>query len=139
MRETGLSRDRTPQHPHPELPLDSTRPRAENGTVMRRYPLLLGFRDIVPGPGFQARVRADGRALLREEEDGFWVDGVNPGGVAGGAATLEEALATFRETHLGFAHQYIARWMPDPRGTGGTPYQHWLGQLIAETRAHKIG
>jgi indoleamine 2,3-dioxygenase len=49
-----------------------------------------------------------------------------------------EALATFREIHLGFAYEYIARWVTDPRGTGGTPYLEWLGQLIAETRAHKI-
>ncbi len=49
-----------------------------------------------------------------------------------------EALATFRETHLGFAREYIARWVDDPRGTGGTPYLEWLDQLIAETRAHKI-
>jgi indoleamine 2,3-dioxygenase len=49
-----------------------------------------------------------------------------------------EALATFRETHLGFARDYIARWVDDPRGTGGTPYLEWLGQLIAETRAYKI-
>jgi indoleamine 2,3-dioxygenase len=49
-----------------------------------------------------------------------------------------EALATFRETHLGFAHEYIARRVEDPRGTGGTPYMQWLAQLVAETRAHKI-
>jgi indoleamine 2,3-dioxygenase len=49
-----------------------------------------------------------------------------------------EALATFRETHLEFAHEYIARWVDDPRGTGGTPYLEWLGQLISETRACKI-
>ena len=49
-----------------------------------------------------------------------------------------EALATFRETHLRFAQEYIARWVEDPRGTGGTPYLEWLGQLIAETRAYKI-
>jgi indoleamine 2,3-dioxygenase len=49
-----------------------------------------------------------------------------------------EALATFRETHLGFAREYIARWVDDPRGTGGTPYLEWLAQLIAETRAHKV-
>lgn len=49
-----------------------------------------------------------------------------------------EALATFREIHLGFAYEYIARWVTDPRGTGGTPYLDWLGQLIAETRAHKV-
>ncbi|AGA26825.1 PrnB family protein [Singulisphaera acidiphila] len=49
-----------------------------------------------------------------------------------------EALASFRETHLNFAQEYIARWVEDPRGTGGTPYLEWLGQLIAETRAYKV-
>ncbi len=49
-----------------------------------------------------------------------------------------EALAAFREVHLGFARDYIAQWVEDPRGTGGTPYVQWLGQLVAETRAHKI-
>jgi indoleamine 2,3-dioxygenase len=48
-----------------------------------------------------------------------------------------EALATFRETHLSFARRYIAQWVADPRGTGGTPYLQWLGQLIDETRAAK--
>jgi indoleamine 2,3-dioxygenase len=49
-----------------------------------------------------------------------------------------EALATFREIHLEFAKRYIAQWVEDPRGTGGTPYLQWLSQLIVETRAHKI-
>jgi indoleamine 2,3-dioxygenase len=49
-----------------------------------------------------------------------------------------EAMATFRETHIGWAREYIQRWVDDPRGTGGTPYMTWLGQLIAETRAHKL-
>jgi indoleamine 2,3-dioxygenase len=49
-----------------------------------------------------------------------------------------EALATFREVHLGLAQEYIARRVDDPLGTGGTTYLEWLGQLIAETRAHKI-
>jgi indoleamine 2,3-dioxygenase len=49
-----------------------------------------------------------------------------------------EAMAVFREVHLGWAQQYIDRWVDDPRGTGGTPYMQWLAQLIAETRAHKL-
>ncbi len=49
-----------------------------------------------------------------------------------------EAMAEFRETHLGFAHEYINMRVSDPRGTGGTPYMQWLAQLIDETRAHKI-
>ena len=56
----------------------------------------------------------------------------------GDCTTRLEALATFREAHLGLAREYIARWVDDPRGTGGTPYLEWLGQLIAETRAYKI-
>lgn len=46
-----------------------------------------------------------------------------------------DALAEFREIHLGWAEQYIDRWTDDPRGTGGTPYMNWLRQLIDETRA----
>lgn len=49
-----------------------------------------------------------------------------------------DALAAFRETHLQFAVRYIAAHERDPRGTGGTPYISWLGQLIDETRAHRI-
>ncbi len=49
-----------------------------------------------------------------------------------------EAVATFRETHFGWAQEYINRWVDDPRGTGGTPYMQWLKQLTDETRAHKI-
>jgi len=49
-----------------------------------------------------------------------------------------EAMASFREVHLGWANDYINKRMADPRGTGGTPYMQWLGQLITETRAHKM-
>jgi len=49
-----------------------------------------------------------------------------------------EAMATFREVHYGWAQEYINQRVTDPRGTGGTPYMHWLKQLIDETRACKI-
>jgi indoleamine 2,3-dioxygenase len=49
-----------------------------------------------------------------------------------------ESIATFREVHYSWAQEYINRWVTDPRGTGGTPYMHWLKQLIDETRAAKI-
>jgi indoleamine 2,3-dioxygenase len=49
-----------------------------------------------------------------------------------------DAMATFRETHFGWAHEYINKRVEDPRGTGGTPYMHWLRQLIDETRSHKL-
>jgi indoleamine 2,3-dioxygenase len=50
-----------------------------------------------------------------------------------------EAMASFREIHYGWANEYIHKWAEDPRGTGGTPYMQWLGQLIDETRQHRIG
>lgn len=49
-----------------------------------------------------------------------------------------DALAEFREVHLGWARQYVDRWVDDPRGTGGTPFMHWLTQLIEETRLAKL-
>ncbi|HUY34688.1 MAG TPA: hypothetical protein VMV69_18225 [Pirellulales bacterium] len=50
---------------------------------------------------------------------------------------LLEAVATFREVHIGWAYEYIHRRVEDPRGTGGTPFMRWLKQLIDETRAWK--
>jgi indoleamine 2,3-dioxygenase len=48
-----------------------------------------------------------------------------------------DGMATFRETHYKWAHEYINKWTDDPRGTGGTPYMQWLKQLIDETREWK--
>ena len=63
---------------------------------MTHYPLLFGYRDLVSGSGFVAGVHADGRALLVQEEDGFWVYGVNPGGLAGSGDSWEAAHEDFR-------------------------------------------
>jgi indoleamine 2,3-dioxygenase len=49
-----------------------------------------------------------------------------------------DAMAEFRSVHYGWAQEYINRRTDDPRGTGGTPYMQWLGQLIDETRAARI-
>src|SRR5262245_52088671 len=49
-----------------------------------------------------------------------------------------EAIATFRDVHYWWAQEYVQKWVSDPRGTGGTPYMHWLKQLIDETRAAKL-
>ena len=49
-----------------------------------------------------------------------------------------DAMATFRETHFGWAEEYINKRVDDPRGTGGTPYMVWLRQLIDETRSYKL-
>ena len=49
-----------------------------------------------------------------------------------------EAMAEFREVDHGWAEEYINKHTVDPRGTGGTPYMRWLGQLIEETRAYRL-
>jgi indoleamine 2,3-dioxygenase len=49
-----------------------------------------------------------------------------------------DAMATFRETHFGWAEEYINKRVDDPRGTGGTPYMVWLRQLIDETRSLRL-
>jgi hypothetical protein len=63
---------------------------------MTRYPILFGFRDLIAGNGFVAGVGVNGRALLVDEDNGYWMYGVNPGGLAAGGATPAEAQAEFR-------------------------------------------
>jgi len=48
-----------------------------------------------------------------------------------------ELIAQFREVHFEWAKEYIHKHVKDARGTGGTPYMHWLKQLIDETRERK--
>jgi hypothetical protein len=62
---------------------------------MTHYPLLFGRRELVEGDGFIARVVLHGRLLLIDEDNGAWVEGVNPGGIAARGDSLTEALAEF--------------------------------------------
>lgn len=62
------------------------------------YPLLFTFHDRVSGNGFLADVATHGRALAVQEDDGWWMSGVQPGAIAGGGRTLLEAHADFRRT-----------------------------------------
>jgi hypothetical protein len=62
---------------------------------MIHYPLLFGRRELVEGNGFIAGVALHGRLLLIEEGDEFWVEGVNPGGIAARGESPGEALAEF--------------------------------------------
>jgi hypothetical protein len=67
---------------------------------MTHYPLLFGFRDLVAGRGFLAGVAVNGRALLVHDDDnGYWLHGVNPGGLSAGGSDMGTALQAFRETH----------------------------------------
>jgi indoleamine 2,3-dioxygenase len=106
-------------------------------------PTLVAFLKIPHKPSLLTNHLADMRRFMPAEHRAFLerVEAMPTiRGVADKAVFNEtlEALATFRETHLEFAKRYIAQWVADPRGTGGTPYLEWLAQLVAETRAHKI-
>jgi len=67
---------------------------------MTNYPLLFGRHEKVEGDGFIARVAVAGRVLLTDEDGEFWVEGVNPGGLAASGGSANEALAQFGRDFL---------------------------------------
>jgi hypothetical protein len=71
---------------------------------MVEYPLFFTYRDLIVGNGFVAGVSADGRALLSQDEEGYWMYGVNPGAVAGGGKERAEAFHEFRQGYRAVLH-----------------------------------
>ena len=64
-----------------------------------KLPFLFSYRDTLFGNGFVVHVEAkNGRALCVHEEDGWWMYGVNPGGMAANGADPHAAHAAFRKT-----------------------------------------
>lgn len=61
----------------------------------KHLPLLFGRRELVEGNGFIARVAVSGRALLSEEGDEIWIEGINPGGFSAKGQTPGDAIAEF--------------------------------------------
>lgn len=49
-----------------------------------------------------------------------------------------DRIIQFRKKHLEFAVNYIFTKVPDPSGTGGTPFMKWLAQLRDETEQGKV-
>ena len=67
---------------------------------MNNLPLLFNYLDTIPYKGNLFEFSVQGRILLAKEEDGeIWVYGVNPGGLAGGGDTIEEAISNFRNNY----------------------------------------
>src|SRR3990167_2856067 len=64
---------------------------------MTKYPLLFTFRDKIEGRDFVAEVVAHGRVLAVEEQEGWWMYGVQPGDLAESGTTVQEAVAAFRK------------------------------------------
>jgi hypothetical protein len=65
---------------------------------MTVYPVVFTYEEIVKGRGFLAGVLARGRALMVHEDDEWWMYGVEPGVLAEGGETFDEARLLFRET-----------------------------------------
>lgn len=61
-----------------------------------KYPLLFSYNEILSGSGVAVRIAIEGRAVAIREDNGWWIAGVNPGAVAGGGSTLQEAFNDFR-------------------------------------------
>jgi hypothetical protein len=69
----------------------------QNGSQVG-LPLIFTYRDLVYGTGIVAEVRVRGRVLAVTEQDGVWMYGVSPGGLAASGATVPEAHAAFRRS-----------------------------------------
>ena len=67
---------------------------------MKTYPIVFSFPNVIIGRNFITCVKTNGRAMLVNEKDGYWcIYGVNPGALAGGGETKDEAFSDF---HYGF-------------------------------------
>lgn len=75
---------------------------------MNAYALVYNFTDDVNGEGFLARVTAQGRALAVNEGDGWWVYGVEPGGIAASGETPREACHEFRQAFTKVLYDFAA-------------------------------
>jgi len=75
---------------------------------MISYPILFGYRDLIGGRGFVAFVQANGRALLTEDAENAWLYGVNPGGIAGGGSSRDDAVRRFKDSYLSVLYDIAA-------------------------------
>lgn len=64
-----------------------------------RYPILLEVQDRIEGASFAAFVSLKGRALMRYEDEDYWIDGVFPGALCESGSSKEEALNGFRQAY----------------------------------------
>lgn len=117
--------------------------RGETGAQSSIMPSLVAFLKIPHQPSLLTNHLADMRNFMPAEHRRLIVEleqapDVRPLAERLVYNDLLEAIADFREVHLGWAEEYIHQRVEDPRGTGGTPYMRWLSQLIDETRGHKL-
>ena len=65
------------------------------------WPLIFVYRGNVFGHQYIASVSAVSRVLAIQEDDGVWLSGVQPGGVAAGGDDVRAACAAYRRAFVG--------------------------------------
>ena len=65
------------------------------------WPLIFTYRSNVFGHRYIASVSSVSRVLGIQEDDGIWLSGVQPGGVAAGGTDIREACAAYRKAFVG--------------------------------------
>ena len=65
---------------------------------MQLYPLFFNFTSEITGPTFKTKVTTEGRVLVEVFNEEWWINGVNPGSMAGGGPDLPSAWAKFRQS-----------------------------------------
>jgi len=66
---------------------------------MASFPVMFTLRDPISGNGYLAGVTISGRAIMREEDEQWWIHGVCPSGISATGSTPEEAFLRFRESY----------------------------------------
>jgi hypothetical protein len=74
--------------------------------VGHSFPLLFTFREVLLGNGVLVEIKvSNGRALCVHEEDGYWIYGVNPGGMAAYGVDADGARGEFRAAFSGIMRE----------------------------------
>lgn len=66
---------------------------------LKNHPIMITLRDIVSGNGFLAGVTLSGRALMRHDDDAWWMYGVRPAPIAECGGSVDEAFSRFRNRY----------------------------------------
>ncbi len=63
-----------------------------------KYPLFFSYTDLIDVAGVRVAVEARGRCLMALEHDEWWIEGVEPGGIAASGEIPQQAFLKFRHT-----------------------------------------
>jgi len=106
-------------------------------TTTTHYPLLFTFLDKVEGNDYLAEIRVHGRLLAAEEEDCWWMYGVNPGGLAAKGTSRAEAYGEFRKTLMRVLFDLASEASDfyDFRSSAGRFFEETDAETVAEWEA----